>query len=170
MSFEGCSPTHPRLLSWAPNRLWRMFTASNTPVNHVPTVFYRIYVRWTSWPSMPSSPRQSIETPAVCGRAISCIQINAHCSRKRPCDRFQYFARSKNVQLCTTPSTDISWTLDILFFTKYTNMWYNGQLCIVKCVKHTAQILCSCLQIIYGITCKFVIQFSHNIPSVLWIS
>ena len=124
-----------------------------------------------SMASMPSSPRQSIETPAkVCGRAISCIQINAHCSRKRPCDRFQYFARSKNVQLCTTPSTDISWTLDILFFTKYTTMWYNGQLCIVKCVKHTAQILCSCLQIIYGITCKFVIQFSHNIPSVPWIS
>ena len=69
-----------------------------------------------SMTSMLSSPRQSIETPAVCGRALSCIQINAHCSRKRPCDRFQYFARSKNVQLCTTPSTDISWTLDILFF------------------------------------------------------
>ena len=57
-----------------------------------------------------------------------------------------------------------------IIFTKYTTMWYNGQLCIAKCVKHTAQILCSCLQIIYGITCKFVIQFSHNIPSVPWIS
>ena len=89
-----------------------------------------------SMASMPSSPRQSIETPAVCGRALSCIQINAHCSRKRPCNRFQYFARSKNVQLCTTPSTDISWTLDILFLTKYTTMWYNGQLCIAWNTPH----------------------------------